>query len=403
MSKSGKPWEINSAWASGHIKSASSGAPGIWFFAILWNAISSPAVFMGIPEMYKSEKYWAIAVVAIFPLVGMLILYWAIYKTLQAVKYTNSTFIMDKVPGVIGGKFIGSLQLPAKLANSELINVRLVNIHEVTTGSGKNRSTRRNTIWQSTRNFKNGEWKIQNGHLTIPLDIEISYETKDHDRSNSRNCVYWNLEVYSEMPGIDFETSFEVPVFKTEDSDPELINSSKDEERVLERQPNMKGITYQELANGIRVFVHPFKFFGTGITMFSFGLIIGVVCIVLFYKSIFIPAVFTLLFSTLFVSFGIHFLLIQTEIVFYEDFGQVKSTWLGLGFIREFNLKDVKEISIDVKSSSSSNNGRETSNYSLCLHSHDGSQFSTSEMTSSYDQILWIKAKLKQKIDDIQS
>ncbi|MCM8525323.1 MAG: hypothetical protein NE327_02325 [Lentisphaeraceae bacterium] len=398
-----KPWENNPSWSSGNIASAPEGAGAIWFFAILWNAISSPAVFMGIPEMYRAEKYWQILVISLFPAIGLLIIYFAIYKTLQNIKYSKSSFKMAKVPGVIGGSMVGELLLPVKLAGAEEINVRLVNINQVTTGSGKNRSTRRNTIWQTSRAFKQGEWKVQNGHVIIPLDLTISYETRDHDKTNMRNCVYWNLEVYSAMPGIDFSTVFEVPVFKTEESDPEIITSSKDEERILDKQPNMKGITYQELADGIRIFVHPFKFIGGGIGFLTFAIAFGIGSAVLINKGLTFFACITMLFTLLFLACGIHFILIQTEIVFYQNFGQIKSTWLGLGFIREFDLRDIKDIKIKVTSQTTSDVSQDKCNFTLEFIPHEGSRLSLSEMTSCYDQILWIKAKLKQKLPETES
>lgn len=400
MSENSKPWESNPAWKSGNIASTSGGAAGFWFFAILWNAISSPAVFMGIPEMYRAEKYWPILAIAIFPIIGIFLISLCIYKTMQTLKYSKSTFKMSKIPGVIGGTLTGELILPAKLAYAEEIRVKLVNINQVTTGSGKNRNTRRSAIWQTSRVFTKDEWKLQNGHVVIPIDMTISYESRDHDKSNMCNCVYWHMDVYSAMPGIDFSSIFEVPVFKTEESNPEILTSSKDEELILEKAPNMKGITYQELADGIRIFVHPFKFIGAGIALLTFSIAFAVAFVVLWNKSLIFFALIVSGFTLMFFIFGIHFILIQTEIVFYQNYGQIKSTWLGLGFIREFDLRDIKDIKIKVASQSNSDVSQDKCNYTLEFIPQEGNRLSLSEMTSSYDQILWMKAKLKQKLED---
>lgn len=398
-----KPWLQNPAWASGKIVNSSGGVGFFWFFTLIWNGISSPVLFKGIPEMYNAEKYWAIAVMGLFPLIGLFLIYFSIYKTLQSIKYSKSILEMESMPGVIGGKLKATLLLPDKLAGAEMINVRLANIRQITTGSGKNRSTKRSIIWHTVRNFRADDWRVKNGKVTIPLDLTISYNTSEHDRTNNSNCVYWNLEVYSEMPGIDFATVFEVPVFKTPESDPEVTTSKEDEERVIKRQPHMKGITYQEINDGIRIFVHPFRFLGTGLAMTCFALVLGGISATLLYKGILFPAIIVSIFFILFFIFGIHFLLIQTEIVFYEKFGQIKTTWLGLGIIREFDLRDIKDIQVKVASQTQSDFSKDSCNYTLEFIPNEGKKMSLSEMTPSYDQALWMAAKLKEKIASVNN
>ena len=401
MNNTEKPWLSNPTWAKGRISNSPSGAKIVWFFAIVWNALSAPALIKGIPEMLKSEKYLKVAVMAIFPFIGFIILCVAVYFTLRLVKYNKSILEMKRMPGVIGGPFRAQFLLPAKLAIAECITVQLSNLHQFSSGSGKNRRTVVNTLWQHRRVYYPDEWKVQNGYVVLPVDFSISYDTKSHDKSDPKDCTYWNLDAYAEMPGIDFTTSFEVPVFKTEESDPEVKGPSDNEERILERPPKIKGITCQELNNGIRIFVHPFKFFSTAIIQFTFSIILFIVCAILYWKGVFIPLAFLLLFAVFLLIFSIHFFLIQTEIVFYEKFGQIKSTWLGLGFVREFNLDDIEDIRVKTTGPAQGDANKSQKIFTLEFIPKSGDAFSLSDMTNNYEQALWMSAKLKERITDL--
>ena len=160
---------------------------------------------------------------------------------------------------------------------------------------------------------------------------------------------------------------------------------------------------WKEINDGIRIFVHPFRFLGAGLVMTCFSLILGGIFATLLYKGIIFPAVIVSIFFILFLLFGIHFLLIQTEIVFYEKFGQIKTTWLGLGIIREFDLRDIKDIEVKVASQTQSDFSKDSCNYTLEFIPNEGKKLSLSEMTPSYDQALWMAAKLKEKITSVNN
>lgn len=60
-----------------------------WFFGGLWNAVAMPIAFLFIPEMYARGEWFPILFVAIFPLIGVLILWSALVSSWQVIRGGN--------------------------------------------------------------------------------------------------------------------------------------------------------------------------------------------------------------------------------------------------------------------------------------------------------------------------
>ena len=60
-------------------------------------------------------------------------------------------------------------------------------------------------------------------HSAIPVLFQIPYECRPTDERDLDNMLIWRLEVTAKTPGIDYRAEFEVPVFKTSESDPQFV------------------------------------------------------------------------------------------------------------------------------------------------------------------------------------
>jgi hypothetical protein len=65
--------------------SASNGAGGLWFFAIVWNAIAFPVAAFAIPEGI-AEGEWGVLFVLLFPLIGVGVLWAAFRATVEQLR-----------------------------------------------------------------------------------------------------------------------------------------------------------------------------------------------------------------------------------------------------------------------------------------------------------------------------
>ena len=213
-----EPWLWREDWATGVIRSAGKGTVWFaWVIALFWNGISSPLLFVFSREWEKGNKLILIGL--IFPLIGLLILVWAIYRTVQYRKFGQSLFRMLSVPGVLGGSLSGAVEVPSKVRADKGFKLRLHCVQRTTTGSGKNRSTHEQLLWEDEKTILRDLLEHERGRTAIPVHFNIPYELPSSLEGNP--AIVWRLEILADIPGVDYSAQFEVPVFKTPQSDPE--------------------------------------------------------------------------------------------------------------------------------------------------------------------------------------
>jgi hypothetical protein len=61
-------------------------ALGTWVAAFAWNAVALPIALLAIPDLYSRGEWFPIVMVAIFPLIGLLILWSALAATVGALR-----------------------------------------------------------------------------------------------------------------------------------------------------------------------------------------------------------------------------------------------------------------------------------------------------------------------------
>jgi hypothetical protein len=103
-----EPWLWREDWAQGRIKSKTGSTMiGGWIFAVLWNLVSMPVLFILPHEATKKPLAY---IGLIFPIAGVFLLIRAIRQTLAYREFGNTCFEMATVPGVIGGELKGMIQ-----------------------------------------------------------------------------------------------------------------------------------------------------------------------------------------------------------------------------------------------------------------------------------------------------
>lgn len=210
----GQPWKWRPEWNSGRIEAGGGQTVlAMWFFAIFWNAISWISVFAGWHQVDRGEK--AVWLILLFPLVGLFVLWAAIYQTIRARKFGRPVFLPTGVPGVIGGYLGGVIHVPAAVQPEADVRLALQACRTTVTGSGKDRSVQTDVLWEH-------EVRIDREHLSsgpagcdLPVLFHIPAGQPDSELKTSDPRTYWRLRAQAAVPGVDFETMFEVPVFAT--------------------------------------------------------------------------------------------------------------------------------------------------------------------------------------------
>ena len=227
-----KPWLWREDWAAGRARSEQKSiAWFLWGFAILWNIISTPLVFF-LPEEIVENGNYAALLGLLFPLVGIGLIVAAIRKTIQRGKFGDCEFHMERVPGILGGDVTGTIRFPRGVKGAEAVSVRLSCIRMVRQRSGKSTSTSEDVRWQSDQSVVRLSPTGDGTAQTALVRFRVPFDAMPTGEITENTWVVWKLEANADVPGVDFATSFEIPVFKTLFSSPDVTEESLRSEAV---------------------------------------------------------------------------------------------------------------------------------------------------------------------------
>ncbi|KPK37309.1 MAG: hypothetical protein AMJ69_11955 [Gammaproteobacteria bacterium SG8_47] len=203
-------WQSRKAWRDNRIGSAAKLTMWVvWGFAIIWNAISAPTLFIVPTEVAKGNHLALVGL--LFPLVGAFIVWYAIKQTLQWRRFGATPLALDPFPGSLGGDVGGHIDLRLPMNPAHVFEIVLSCNHVYTSGSGKNRSTKRKVLWQDRQRARL-EPAVRGTRLSFSFQVPADLPESDVPSSDYKE---WLLEVRAALPGADYDRSFEIPVFAT--------------------------------------------------------------------------------------------------------------------------------------------------------------------------------------------
>jgi len=217
-----EPWRWRDDWATGRVRSMGKAAAWFfWGFATLWNLVSTPLLIFLPAEIIEKENYAALLGL-LFPLVGIGLIVVAVRKTIQRRKYGDCLFLMERVPGILGGDVTGTILIPRGLPAAETLTVRLSCIHRERRRSGKQTSTYDEVLWQTEQSVVRLSPTGEGAAQDAAVRFRVPYDASPTGEIDENNSVFWKLETDASVPGVDFSTGFEIPVFKTLASSPQV-------------------------------------------------------------------------------------------------------------------------------------------------------------------------------------
>lgn len=263
-----KPWLARRAWVDNRI--LCSGKGGLWFvwiFALFWNAISAPVLFAMPAEFAKGNHLILIAL--IFPVIGLFLLVWAIRSTLSWRRFGQLAVVMDPFPGAIGGQVGGHIDVPLPFDAQQIFAVTLKSMRSYVTGSGKNRSRKESVLWQS-EGVAHSESSMKGSRLSFCFDVPDNLPASE-DPSNDYRL--WRLQLDADLPGVDLNRQFEIPVYPTGERSGARIRSSAQHPKAIEQRAAQieLALDYREIPGGVELFSPMLRNPGGWI----FGLIFG--------------------------------------------------------------------------------------------------------------------------------
>ncbi len=233
------PWLWREDWAAGQVRdSQRSAGAALWGFALFWNLIALPAGFFGVRSALTTGNPggW---MGLLFPLVGLGLVAAAMRASMRSRKFGASRLDLVTIPAVIGHGLGGVIRTPADVRSADGFALALSCVRIVRTRSGKNRSTRETVLWQEEKRVagQRGAGGPRDGIVTnIPVAFRIPVDAETCDERNPNDRVVWRLRATASVPGVDYESLFEVPVFRTAASE---TPATADTERLLGAEPSV--------------------------------------------------------------------------------------------------------------------------------------------------------------------
>jgi hypothetical protein len=346
------PWLWNPEWAVGTMRSSNKAEMVASIaFASFWNVISWPIAVMVLldPEVPGQNK--GALVVLLFPLVGLGLAIWALRTIMRRFKFGESRFEMASVPGVVGGSLAGIVHIPVHIQPEDGFHLSLNCVHQYTTGSGKNRSTRRDVLWEDSHVVTHEMLEHDFTRSAVPVLFGIPYECRPTDTAKSDDQIKWELKVTAAVPGIDYSATFPVPVFKTADSSPEFrIDESAYKryrgETDVTDEVRKSGIVVERLTDGGAAIVQPMaRNWGTALILtIFFAVWTGVVVLLI---KLHAPLIFPIVFGffDVLIMFGVlDMWLSSSRIEVRHRTLTTRSGMLGIGVTRTYPTAELREM-----------------------------------------------------------
>jgi hypothetical protein len=214
-----QPWMWRKDWAQGRAQGQTAGsAMATWVFTLLWNGISFLPVYFFFTRGLSEKKPIVLFFVAIFPLIGIFLLFLAIKQTMRLARYGRTSLQLQTLPAPLGRNLKGTIdaRLPYPLPHG--INLALSCVNRVTTGSGDSQSTSDHIFWQEKKTLGSEQIMAGPAGSTIPVEFEIPRNQPSTNTQNVSNEILWLLRAEADIPGVNFDETYQVPVFETRDS-----------------------------------------------------------------------------------------------------------------------------------------------------------------------------------------
>jgi len=159
--------------------------------------------------------------VAVLGLIGSLMFLGTARGFIRRAKFGQSVFELQDAPARIGGVLAGTVTLQRMIQVMDGFAVTLTCIHRVVTGAGKNRHTSEKVLW------KNKMQVMADSGITIPINFALPENGSESSAISTDDKIFWRLDIAAKVPGVDYESQFEVPVAKAEVSEEQIAVERK--------------------------------------------------------------------------------------------------------------------------------------------------------------------------------
>lgn len=248
--KDRKPWHTNLEWINGSMRRSRRSSVQLFIiygfaglplippcFIEIGLALSSP-----VPNYYAYFGYLFL----LLP-IGAFALGAKYYSQWQ--RYGDSVLRLVTMPGVIGGRFVGHLQIDKQVHAVSGFHMRL-RCEELVFSQGKKVSEI--ILWETDQTITRGIQSEEASGTSVPIVIHLPYGLPCTEALHSERICRWLLTIKTMSDGEPYSTEFEIPIFTTDESNPHYIPVREFAEDQIHEQDSLilleeAGIAFEEI------------------------------------------------------------------------------------------------------------------------------------------------------------
>ncbi|HEU5451279.1 MAG TPA: HEAT repeat domain-containing protein [Terriglobales bacterium] len=389
------PWLWKPDWAA---RRADGLSPKVniatWVFAAICDAIGFSLAAAVLPKLLAQGDLKALLVV-IFPVAGVLVTAFAIRGTLRTLRYGQTTFCFDVPTFSPGARLKGAIRLKPVSDLPHGFDLTLSCKRRIVTGSGKNQSVQELVLWQESKNVAGDFVTRDPENANVPVDFAIPAEAYETDEDNTNDRVYWELRAQADVPGVDFDDKYQVPVFRSGAAGGQAPGPEAGAvEEPAVSAPAETHIVYSDDGTGPSFYFPPLRNHTQAVGVVLFAAVWSVIVYFLwndarapwFFRVIFSLAEVLVGYLLLSVVFGSALLRVRNGAL------EVRNSILGLGSVRTIPFGDVAVLA-PLSQGQAGTSGR-----MLCgivLERSDGKKINVAASSLSEQEVRWVVATLE--------
>lgn len=393
-----EPWRWKKEWEGGRIQNRGTQRLILtWFFTTIWNAIAFPLIPLLQDEIFGKGNTAAL-VGLLFPLIGIGLAIYALSVTWSHLLYGNPVLVMNHLPGIIGGELSGRVEIRSTVRPSGGFASRLTCTRRTESGTGSDRSISEEICWQEEQKGINPGISAVAGGTSVPVEFLIPYECEPS--SVEKGGISWNLTVGGAIPGLDFTSTFEVPVFRTPQSAPSQTEEKLRKDMVRSHQSDWSpsadsGISVQRTSAGGSEFVmaagrNPAAAAGLGIFA---AIWTGILVLVTLGGAPILVSIVLGIFDLIFLAVVVQFMFTESRIVVEEGHVSVRWYVFGLMFGKRVPCAEIEHVRLKVGAQAGN-----TIFHSIALVKKGGSSLTAGGLIRNKRQADWFAEALNQAI-----
>ena len=208
------PWLWRTDWAARRAESLNKkSAVVLWVLAVLCNLVTLPFL-LGIAQQFARNRNPIVFLLLGFNLIGAILIVNAARATIRRRRFGDTYFEFETLPFSTGERVRGKIHLQFDTRAEHGIDLRLSSVRKIVSGSGENSTTNQIVLWQADQNVPAGALAPGPLGRSIPVDFSIPADSAITNHDNPRDQILWLLHAQADVPGVDYQDDFEIPVFR---------------------------------------------------------------------------------------------------------------------------------------------------------------------------------------------